>query len=652
MVVNGLGPRVSQSAAAVAAQGASRLIARRTSGQAPAPRNDHITYTVPAGETGYSNLRAPTLSSAMIRLLSFERSHLTRHARRIAVEGGNVQRQSVNVKTGIDIHGRVVALGASAETVYAPDGAEGLDDNRSELLRELAYAGELRMLMVAPGSAYLPFARRIFPRVVTNDGTTLSALQTDRDIRQLDAMFSPGLFGLMRSMSPAVLSAKIAGLDRVSGALSRFRSALEPLTDRGAIEAFKVAFSSGAVSASATGGASEGKHAISIQRLARAHSVSSGPVAESPAVAGSFRIGGEEVTVAATDSIYDIVRMINRGEDLNLDGVLDAGEDANGNFELDGGTARHGVRATYANGSLILAAESPASGRIQVDDPDGVLASLGILGPGGGFANERSSPVTAQFTVDGVSHTWATNSVSGVIEGVELELAALGEAKLSVERDTTSPVELVRRLVERYNSVIETLNIALMSGGGVLIDEPVAARAREGLAAGISAPVASLPDRSDEARDAGIVRDGSGRAVFFEEQLASVLRGLRDRFSRPPVFSGSNAPSVVNSIGELGIISSSNDTLTLDEAAFTAALRERPEEVADLFTREGTFDDMGDYGIAVRTASFIDRMVDADTGSLAMRRAVLGAIMVSRAGSGYSEALINGGTPPGMALLA
>ncbi len=52
-------------------------------------------------------------------------------------------------------------------------------------------------------------------------------------------------------------------------------------------------------------------------------------------LSGSFRINGVEIIVLATDTLADIRDKINRGEDVNGNGVLDEAEDVNGNGVID-----------------------------------------------------------------------------------------------------------------------------------------------------------------------------------------------------------------------------------------------------------------------------------------------------------------------------
>jgi len=465
MPLNGITPHPQASApaphaASYAAQLAERAVAARLERRGLSSPSRHaaaegangakergVAFRVPAGESGNANLRAPTSASAMVRLIAFEHGHLASHARKAVARGQVVQRQWINVKVGMAPGGEVVPVGGSAETVVEDAGPAGWNA-AGEVARELAYAGELGRIFAVPGSAYMPFARRIFPRVVANDDTVLSALQIERDIRELGARLAQSFFEVHRSNAPGVLRAKLDELAVVEEALSGLRDALEPL-------------------------------------------------------------------------------------------------------------------------------RSPQS--------------FTAAGGGGGRG-------------DGA-------------------------------------LELVRNLVESYNAAVSALNRSLRPGSGLLLDEGVVARAREAVVGGLNAPVAGLAEPTDEAADAGLLRVRRGKVTFGEEALSSVLRQLRDFFAPAPTVAAEGVPSVGASLGRLGIVADENDTLALDEGTFRRAMIERPGEVADLFSRVGERDDAADSGLAVRTGDYLERALRPDSGSFAIRRAVINALIERRPGVDYVGAL-------------
>jgi len=452
MVVNGI---TSESAAsrpavlarrAVAARLQRRGIATETGDEGTGDRA--VSFRVPPGESGSANLRAPTAASAMLRLIAFERGHLASHAREAVARGETVQRQWIDIKVGVAHGGEVVPVGGSAETVVEPTGPGGRGA-LGEVVRELAYAGELGRIFAAPGSAYLPFPRRLFPRVIANADTVLNVLQIERDIRELGARLPEGILKVYRSTAPDVLRAKLSELAVVEDALSGLRDALVPLRSP---EAF-------------------------------------------------------------------------------------------------------------------------------VPVPEAASADFGTA------------------------------------------------------------VELVRALVESYNATVTALNRSLRPGAGSLSGEGVVARSREAVVGGINAPVAETAERTDEATDVGLERRFTGKITFREEALSAALRQLGDFFRPSATVTADGVPSVGSSLGELGIVADGNDTLRLDEGVLRRALAERPEQVAELFSRVGVRDDAADSGLAVRTGDYLARVLRPGSGGFAVRRTVLGALIEQRPGQRYADAL-------------
>ncbi|KMP12056.1 hypothetical protein UZ36_02405 [Candidatus Nitromaritima sp. SCGC AAA799-C22] len=134
-------------------------------------------------------------------------------------------------------------------------------------------------------------------------------------------------------------------------------------------------------------------------------------------LSGSFFVNGFKITVETTDSIFELRDKINRGEDLNNNGVLDNAEDfnnnglidiivflpsesgpgifitedlnANGkldpdedvidNDRLDGGTAESKVKASVIKNRLVLTSLAGGSTKIDLRDDDNILLALGFF---------------------------------------------------------------------------------------------------------------------------------------------------------------------------------------------------------------------------------------------------------------------------------
>ena len=93
---------------------------------------------------------------------------------------------------------------------------------------------------------------------------------------------------------------------------------------------------------------------------------------------------------------------------------------------------------------VVLTGETGADAAFSIStDPDSVLTTLGFT---------ETAAVDAVLTVDGVSYTRSSNSVTDVIDGVTLNLlSASTTASVSLARDTTQLVEKIDALVTAYN---------------------------------------------------------------------------------------------------------------------------------------------------------------------------------------------------------
>ncbi len=241
------------------------------------------------------------------------------------------------------------------------------------------------------------------------------------------------------------LGTDLSAYGRLKGAIADFQSAM---TGLGAIDKFAVNAAGSSndsiftVSASST--ATPGSYRIDFSnngshQLAQVHKLTSQDFAgtsSSTAATGTLRIdlGGNRFDVvigAGNDSLDDIKNAINSATDNT------------------------GVTATVItvdSGSRLLLSsdKTGAANSVTLSDVSGsVAATLGM-----------STVVAAQdavFTLDGNQVTSSSNTVTGAIEGVTIELKALAAAgtteTLTVSRDTSAVKDNVQTFVDAYNDL-------------------------------------------------------------------------------------------------------------------------------------------------------------------------------------------------------
>ncbi|MGA7108881.1 MAG: flagellar filament capping protein FliD [Terracidiphilus sp.] len=203
------------------------------------------------------------------------------------------------------------------------------------------------------------------------------------------------------------------------------------------------------VSASAASGTAAGNHVVVVNNLATTASWTSGVFATSSTAlpAGSFTITSGSgatatVTTDGTESLTDVASQIN-GDNLGL-------------------TASVVTDATGAR--LAIVANSSGS-----------AANFAVAGPTGfGFA-QSATGVNAALTVDGISISSASNTVSGAVSGLTLNLLSADpgvQVSLGVTQDTSSAATAINQFVTDYNTLISNLNTQFTytsgSGEGVL----------------------------------------------------------------------------------------------------------------------------------------------------------------------------------------
>jgi len=336
------------------------------------------------------------------------------------------------------------------------------------------------------------------------------------------------------------------------------------------------------VTATATTAAVAGKHRLEVQQLAQAQSLASGPYAATTSTVGTGtltidlgttsggaftpREGGKPVTVT-----------IGEGQNT-LAGVRDAINAAKGgvtaSIVTSGGISRLVLRG--ADGA-------DASMRITVADDDGDAtdgAGLSALAwnpaaPAGAGRNltQTQAAQDALYTLDGLSLSSATNSPTGVLEGVTLQL----------KKVTTTPVDLTVS--------IETTGVRKNINDFV--------NAYNGLSRLLAQQTQSDPS-------------GANRGPLQADSTAvALLTSLRQ------MVSGTIAGGSPATLNAAGIEMQRDGTLIVKEDRL-APLLEKPAQLARLFGQAQSGADTGTLGLGQRFKQWAGALT-ADTGSLASR---------------------------------
>ena len=259
------------------------------------------------------------------------------------------------------------------------------------------------------------------------------------------AALAQGLVDAERAPQENVINSKITKNEaRVSGyaavkfMLGNVKDALTGLKDANSFNASSVSNSNtSALSVTAGTAADLGSHAVAITTLASAQrNISTGFAASSTALnsGSSFTmdvtVGSDAaVTVTVADGYDTPQGLVNAINTAGLDvtaRLVNAGSSTSPSYKvvLTG--------ATGADESFSLSSS-----------PSSVLTALSFT---------ETAATDAVLTVDGVTYTRSSNTVTDVVDGLTLNLLAAGtSASISLARDTTQVVSKIEALVTAYN---------------------------------------------------------------------------------------------------------------------------------------------------------------------------------------------------------
>lgn len=168
---------------------------------------------------------------------------------------------------------------------------------------------------------------------------------------------------------------------------------------------------------------------------------------------------------------------------------------------------------------------------------------------------------SAKFTIDGLSVTRDTNSISDVVSGLSFELKATGASNLSVTRDEAGVQTNVKKFVDAYNVLMNYINTETKV---TTVNET-------------SAPVTG--------------------ALVGDSSVRSLVNTLRSELVSP------QGDGAIRALADMGITTKKDGTLEMDAAKVGKAISSSFEGVAAYFT--------GDNGLANRLGEKLKPYTDA-----------------------------------------
>jgi flagellar hook-associated protein 2 len=170
-----------------------------------------------------------------------------------------------------------------------------------------------------------------------------------------------------------------------------------------------------------------------------------------------------------------------------------------------------------------------SAGTPTFTDANNVLETIGVVKHDAG--NEIQTAQDAQITVDGVTVSRSSNSISDLIDGITLDLRQADPGQthtVTVSQDTGAVINNVSSILDTYNSIVDNLNAgqswdAETGQGGVYFGDPAVQMLQDGLHAAVMNPVDSLAGGLSLPSEIGITTDQSGHLQLDQAAFTEAL---------------------------------------------------------------------------------------------------------------------------------
>jgi flagellar hook-associated protein 2 len=394
------------------------------------------------------------------------------------------------------------------------------------------------------------------------------------------------------------LQAELSGYGRLQSALTDLRLPSRTLSLESAIKQLEGSSTNSAIDVRAGSGAKSGQYTMEVGQLAQAHSVkSASPYVTKDEVIGSgtlsFTVGGKTTAItldATNNTLEGIVDSVNSQEGLAVNADL---IQVDGGFQLVFSSKESGL-----DNAIEISVSGDADG-----DPDIGLSQLAYSGVNTATMSEAVAAKNAEFSINGVDVTRASNTIDDAIEGLTFTLTdtTSAPATVRVQPNVDKVAEEIQAFVDSYNAfkeIVNELSVYDSTGeSGVLLGDStlrnVDAQVRNVIANGVaglgSSRIGSMAEIGISTnKDTGELEfDTDAFAKVFADNIddISALFATQGRASDPQIkFEGYTAATVAGSYqvevtslathGELTalanvadpnniVIDSDNDTFTI-----------------------------------------------------------------------------------------
>ena len=354
-------------------------------------------------------------------------------------------------------------------------------------------------------------------------------------------------------------TSELSALGQFQGALSSVESALGSLATLSTFRSLNASSSNqDALTVTASSSATPSSYQVGITQLAQAHSLATTNFSslEQEIGTGTLTIrfgttdyvpedpGPESYNSFSINAESDTLSIDIDSTNNTLEGIRDAINAENGDVNAvivnDGDGFRLLLTSANEGGANSIQVSVEDTGDLNNTDTAG-LSALAFNQD----ATNLQQTVTAQdaiFSINGLSISNDSNTVTEAVEGVSLELNEITEsdARVSVTRDTAAVSEAINGFLEAYNNFNQTVDqlagFDVESGTGGILQGDFTVRSIEGrLRSLIGGEVTGVSGSFRFLSEIGITTDASGNLSLDQSRLNEVLAedpsGVADLFA-------------------------------------------------------------------------------------------------------------------------
>jgi len=356
------------------------------------------------------------------------------------------------------------------------------------------------------------------------------------------------------------LQSQSSAISNISSLLTTLQSAVQALQDPEGQLTDQVANSSNTavLTATTTGGATLGNHTITVSTLATTSSVYTDDLTD-----GNTTFSGGQIQLqVGSNSPVTIPVDGTTNNDNTLNSLASY---INKNSQTLGVTANVITDAGGARLSIVSNTTGQPGNITVVSNTTGLNFNNATTGQPNAIAG-----VNASLTVDGVPVSSASNTVTGVIPGVTLNLVGTSSTAvtLGIAPDTTQATAAINNFVSAYNAVVQAINTQFAYTAGASSQPP----------------------------------------LFADSGLQQVQQTLNSDINT--ALSGNNG---ITNLASIGVNLQQDGTLQVDSATLSSALTNNFSSVQTFFQQV-----TGKNGFAVQLNNDLTSLTDTVNGPLAI----------------------------------